>query len=159
MSTTKVVLGPQAFMRSLLDRVGSSDQFVFVFAVALFGGAVLTLLAGLVGLAAWISVVITLVVVGAVNLVGVGWIFAATALFLGIFDLPFGAIVVDGGGSDEEQNAFRLILILSLVCLVVTGFGAYLILTGNPWALMAALAVPIINLVLFVWAWIQGIRV
>lgn len=158
MSTTTVAPG-STFLRQLFSRIYDSNQFVFIFGAALFGGAALTILTGLAGLTTWIAVVITLVVFGSVNLIGVGWLFAFTAAALLIFDVPFGIVAIEGGGSQEEESAMRLTSVLCLVCMMATGAGAYGILTNSPLSLALALLIPLVNLGSFVWAWIRGIRV
>lgn len=152
MNTTTAVPGHRGFISRHWEQIARSGHFVAVFLIALIGGGLLTIIAGGVGLVGLGATILALALRAPVELVAMGRIFTATAVFLFIFDLPFSALVIDGGGSQEEQEAMRLTLVLSIVCLVITGLAAYLIFTDSPWALMAAIMVPIINLVLFVWS-------
>lgn len=138
--------------KTVRQKIIDSSVFVFVFGWALFGGAGLTALSGLIGLGAWIVNVAALALNNPPDFVRTGCLFGATTLFLLAFNLPFGIITLEGGNDDESQRQMNAVLRLSLICMLTTGLGACLILLGSGFGLAAALAVPIINLIFFVWA-------
>lgn len=152
-TSTRTVSGSWAVLQRLYGRVTDSNEFVGIMVIGLFGGGVLTLLAGLSGLVGLAFVVLARLFNGPVELDKMGWLFVATAVVIFIFDIPFALIALDPWGNrDEDQKALNLTFLLSLICLIVTAVGAYLILTQNTLALFAALDVPIFNLIFFLWA-------
>lgn len=135
----------------------NSDQFIGLWVLCLIVFAGLTILLGFIGLIVLVVVATALVFTGgfpAMNLVGI--LFAAKTLALAGFDLNFWPLAAEGNRQDPEQPAIVLTFLLSLVCLAVTGLGAYFILAQTPQSVLAALSVPVIDLVFFsftVWGW------
>lgn len=145
-------------IKTLWNRIANSNQFIGIWVLCLIVFAGLALLLGFVGLIVLVVVATALVFTGgfpAMNLVGI--LFAAKTLSLAGFDFNFWSLALDDGNShDPQQPVLVLTFLLSLVCLVANGLGAYFILAQTPEALLASLVVPVADLVFFAftaWAW------
>lgn len=143
------------------NRIADSQKFLNIWVLGLIVSALATLILGA------IDIVVDVVVVAALAFTGnfpainqVGWPFALTGVSLGVFDLTFGPLSLgDYNSKDPQQPVLNLTFWLSLVCLVATSLGAYLVLVQTPSATAVVVAVPVFNLILSlwdVWAWFQS---
>lgn len=88
MSTTTTASRAGGLLRRQLQRIFNSNELITVFSMALIGGAILTILAGLAGLVVWVVTLLGLAFTGSVETVVEGWLFVVTAWALFVFDVP-----------------------------------------------------------------------